>query len=157
MFDLCWGLFEYQNRMANSASKLEPFRDFIAAERRKKTTYRRIAELLAEQGLQVDFSTIHAFVRVRSKPRRRVITMLESSEGEPSSPTKISHAATEPPRRKETAEAQPEHSGQFDAILRLKQSRPAETGSEGGLPSYREGQPLERLSAEEARRLREGL
>lgn len=143
--------------MASNLSKLEPFRDFIAAERRKRTPYRRIAELLAEKGVQVDYSTIHAFVKVRSKPRRDVITIWEPNEQEQHPAEKISYAATEVPRTEKRQEAPPELSGQLDAIRRLKQSGPAEQASTGGLPSYREGKPLERLSDEEARRLREGL
>src|ERR1700734_3752661 len=94
MFDYCWSLLECCWIMPNPSSKLEPFRDFIAAERRKKTTYRRIAELLAEKGVEVDYSTIHAFVRVRSKPPRQVITMWEPRETQ--APQFSSPAAEEP-------------------------------------------------------------
>lgn len=143
--------------MPNPSSKLEPFREFIAAERRKKTTYRRIAELLAEKGVQVDYSTIHAFVRVRSKPPRKVITMWQPQEISATPPPQFSQAAAEETHTVATASIRPEHSGQLDAIRRLRQAKPAKRQAAKGLPSFDESAPLDRLSDEEARRLRDDL
>ena len=143
--------------MPNEPSKLEPYRDFIAAERRKKTTYRRIAELLAEQGVQVDYSTIHAFVKVRSKPPRNVITMLEAQEAEATPAPGNSNSAPETPPANAARTAPPERSGQLEAIRRLKEAKPDKPRPGKGLPSFQEDAPLERLSDEEARRLRKEL
>lgn len=138
----------------NEPSKLEPHREFIAAERRKKTTYRRIAQLLlTEKGLKVDYSTIHAFVKVRSKPPGKVITMLEPTDDEVLDRPQISKAAAETARPK----TRPERPGQLDAIQRLTEAKPARQSADNGLPSFKDGAPLERLSEEEARRLRDEL
>ena len=146
--------------MPNAASKLEPFRQFIASERRKKTTYRRIGELLAEKGVEVDHSTIYAFVKVRSKPPRKVTTMWEP-EVTPASPAPdYSGAAAETTHRIAEAhpsKSNPELSGQLDAIRRLKAANPDKRQSGKGLPSFRDDAPLDRLSEEEARRLRKEL
>ncbi|MDR3404232.1 MAG: hypothetical protein P4L99_17165 [Chthoniobacter sp.] len=139
--------------MANNQSKLEPFRELIAAERHRRTPYRRIAELLAERGVQVDYSTIHAFVKVRSKPPRKVITMLKPAAQEVAAEPQFSGAAaetTQPP-------VHPEHSGQLEAIQRLKAAKPEARDPGKGLPGFEEGTPLERLSEDEARRIRENL
>lgn len=135
-------------------SKLEPYRDFIAAERRKKTTYRRIAELLAAQGVDADFSTIHAFVKVRSKPPRKVISMWEPRG---TLPPQVSNIAEDTPRAVEIPNGQPDLRGQLDAIRRVKEAKPAKRDSGKALPSFREDAPLDRLSDDEARRLREQL
>ena len=138
--------------MANAASKLEPYRQFIAAERKRRTPYRRIAELLTEKGIEVDYSTIHAFVKVRSKPRRTFITMLEP-DAENTSATGVSvppapSGARRIPERADT---------QRDAVRRLKNSAAPAHNSPKGLESFRADAPLERLSAEEAKRLRDEL
>jgi hypothetical protein len=130
-------LFEFVGQclaMANAPSKLEPHRQFIAAERRRGTTYRRIAELLAEKGVEVDYSTIHAFVKVRSKPRRTVITMLEL-DAENTSATDVSapSAPTGTRRIPESADTQRE------AIRRLKNSKPAARRAAKGLASFKPG------------------
>jgi hypothetical protein len=142
--------------MANPASKLEPFREFIASERRKRTPYRRIAELLAEQGIQVDYSTIHSFVKVRAKPPRKVITMWEPGEAQATLPPRISTAAAKAPQS-DVSEAELEHLGQHEAVRRLKQAKPGRRRSSKGLPSFKEDAPLDQLSEEEARRLRSEL
>jgi hypothetical protein len=139
--------------VANYPSKLEPHRDFIAAERRRRTPYRRIAELLAEKGTKVDYSTIHAFVKVRSRPPRKVITMLEGRGEEVTQQSQISEAAAQTTR----PSSQPERSGQREAIRRLKEAKPDKRRPGKGLPSFQEDAPLERLSDEEARRLRKEL
>jgi hypothetical protein len=138
--------------MSNAASKLEPFRQFIAAERKRGTTYRRIAELLAEKGVEVDYSTIHAFVKVRSKAPRRVITMWEP-DAENASATDLSRpqASAGTPRIPRSA------SSQLDAIRRLKNAKPSARRVEKGLSSFKPDAPLDRLSETEAKRLRDGL
>lgn len=144
--------------MPDLSSKLEPFRDFIAAERRKGTTYRRIAELLAtEKGVTVDYSTIHAFVKVRSKPRRKVITMLDESDEEPSPQSRKAGGVTKEPRPEPGSDNRQDLSGQLAAIERLKKTSSDKPRPANGLPSFREDAPLDRLSADEARRLREDL
>ncbi len=142
--------------MANAPSKLEPFREFIAAERRKGTTYRRIADLLAPQGVQVDYSTIHAFVKVRSKRPRKVITMWEPRDVPAAPAPQFSRAATEE-THSAAAAPKPELSGQLDAIRRLKDSKTSKRRPDKGLPGFDENAPLDRLSEEEARRLRNDL
>lgn len=53
-------------------SKLEPHRDLIRELRRKGRTYREVARLLYERlGLYVAPSTVHSFVKVRAKHRKR--------------------------------------------------------------------------------------
>jgi len=138
--------------MANAPSKLEPHRQFIANERKRGTSYRRIAELLIEKGVEVDYSTIHAFVKVRSKPRRAVITMLEAG-AENTSATGISapSAPAGTPRIPEKADAQ------RDAIDRLKNAKAPAHRPPKGLESFRPDAPLKRLSAEEAKRQRDDL
>ena len=139
--------------MQNPSSKLEPFRDFIAAERRKKTPYRRIAELLAAKGVTVDYSTIHSYVKVRAKPPREVISMWEQPKPETIDPPKHPLTVAMLPRNIPTADTAPDHSGQLDAIRRLKAAKLDKRRPEKGLPSFEEGAPLERLSDEEARQL----
>jgi hypothetical protein len=138
--------------MANAPSKLEPHRQFIAGERRRGTTYRRIAELLAEKGVEVDYSTIHAFVKVRSKPRRRVITMLEA-DAENTSATGVSASQAPPgtPRIPKRAAAQ------RDAIERLKNAKAPAHHPPKGLESFRADAPLTRLSAKEVKRERDDV
>jgi hypothetical protein len=53
-------------------SKLEPYRDLIRELRRKGLTYRDVARLFQERlGLSVAPSTLHSFVKVRAKHRKR--------------------------------------------------------------------------------------
>jgi hypothetical protein len=53
-------------------SKLEPHRDLIRELRRKGQTYRDVARLFQERlGLYVAPSTLHSFVKVRAKHRKR--------------------------------------------------------------------------------------
>ena len=53
-------------------SKLEPHRELIRELRRKGRTYREVAQLLNERlGLHVAPSTLHSFVKVRAKHRKR--------------------------------------------------------------------------------------
>ena len=53
-------------------SKLEPHRELIRELRRKGRTYREVARLFHERlGLHVALSTLHSFVKVRAKHRKR--------------------------------------------------------------------------------------
>jgi len=53
-------------------SKLEPHRELIRELRRKGRTYREVAHLFGEHlGLHVALSTLHSFVKVRAKHRKR--------------------------------------------------------------------------------------
>jgi hypothetical protein len=53
-------------------SKLEPHRELIRELRRKGRTYREVARLFHERlGLYVALSTLHSFVKVRAKHRKR--------------------------------------------------------------------------------------
>jgi hypothetical protein len=54
-------------------SKLEPHRELIRELRRKGRTYREVACLFHERlGLHVAVSTLHSFVKVRAKHRKRL-------------------------------------------------------------------------------------
>jgi hypothetical protein len=56
-----------------SRSKLEPHRELIRELRRKGRSYREVSRLFAERlGLQVAPSTLHSFVKVRARHRKRV-------------------------------------------------------------------------------------
>ena len=53
-------------------SRLEPYRELIDEMRRRGRTYREIAGILAEKcQLQVSVSTVHDYVRVQSRAKRR--------------------------------------------------------------------------------------
>jgi hypothetical protein len=53
-------------------SKLEPHRELIRELRRKGRTYREVARLFFERlGIYVAPSTLHSFVKVRAKHRKR--------------------------------------------------------------------------------------
>lgn len=53
-------------------SKLEPHRDLIRELRRSGRTYREVARLFHERlGLHVALSTLHSFIKVRAKHRKR--------------------------------------------------------------------------------------
>ena len=62
-------------------SKLEPHRELIRELRRKGRTYREVAALFRERlGLQVAPSTLHSFVKVRAKHRKRTQFQLPPPE-----------------------------------------------------------------------------
>lgn len=62
-------------------SKLEPHRELIRELRRKGRTYREVARLFHERlGLYVAPSTLHSFVKVRAKHRKRTQFELPSTE-----------------------------------------------------------------------------
>jgi len=61
-------------------SKLEPHRELIRELRRKGRTYREVARLFHERlGLHVALSTLHSFVKVRAKHRKRTQFELPSA------------------------------------------------------------------------------
>ena len=99
-------------------SKLEPYRELIRNLRRKGLSYRQIAAHLQQHyGVYAAISTIHSFVKVRSKHRKR-----EQYEMLPPE-----HEMTITPSE--------------DPIARLK-SRPARTAT-AGRPFHYDGGPLE--------------
>jgi hypothetical protein len=62
-------------------SKLEPHRELIRELRRKGRTYREVARLFNDRlGLHVAPSTLHSFVKVRAKHRKRLQFELPPSE-----------------------------------------------------------------------------
>lgn len=99
-------------------SKLEPHRELIRELRRKGRTYREVAQLFRDRlGMHVAPSTLHSFVKVRAKHRKREQFEL-------------------PPL--ETASAQPLA---FDAIAVLR----AKSSTGRGKPArfvFRENEPL---------------
>jgi len=59
-------------------SKLEPHSEVVGALRRKRYTYREIAQFLQEHlGLEVAQSTVHDFVRIRRRREKDVRTQAE--------------------------------------------------------------------------------
>jgi IS30 family transposase len=64
-------------------SCLESFRDFINELRRRKRTYREIAQILEEKcQLRVSKSTVHRFLRSRSRQKRQSRATSSSSANE---------------------------------------------------------------------------
>lgn len=83
-------------------SRLEPYRELIREMRRRGRTYREIAQVLAEKcQVRVAPSTVHDFVRIRSRRSKGRPTVLpEPIGGElvaPEEPTEA--AAKKPPER----------------------------------------------------------
>ncbi|MCI0627504.1 MAG: hypothetical protein L0387_38635 [Acidobacteria bacterium] len=63
-------------------SKLIPFRNVIGCLRREGRSYRQIAIILEqEHGIRTAPSTIHSFVKVRSKKPRKVYELFELADG----------------------------------------------------------------------------
>jgi IS30 family transposase len=61
-------------------SRLEPYSELIDELRRRRRTYREIVSILAEKcDLQVSISTIHDFVRAKSKEAREAGKLLRTS------------------------------------------------------------------------------
>ena len=76
-------------------SKLEPHRELIRELRRKGRTYREVARLLHERiGLYVAHSTIHSFIKVRAKHRKRTQFELPSMELTSAQSSMRDHVAT---------------------------------------------------------------
>jgi len=99
-------------------SKLEPHRELIRELRRKGRTYREVAHLFHERlGLYVAPSTLHSFVKVRAKHRKR--TQFEL-----------------PPQELAVAE-----SPALDRVAALK-ARPAVRSSKPTRFVFRENEPL---------------
>lgn len=84
-------------------SKLEPHRELIRELRRKGRTYREVARLFHERlGLYVAPSTLHSFVKVRAKHRKRTqfeLPPLEFAVAESPALERIAALKTKPPVR----------------------------------------------------------
>jgi hypothetical protein len=84
-------------------SKLEPHRDLIRELRRKGQTYRDVARLFQERlGLYVAPSTLHSFVKVRAKHRKRAqfeLPPLEFAVAESPALERIATLKAKPPAR----------------------------------------------------------
>jgi hypothetical protein len=75
-------------------SKLEPHRELIRELRRKGRTYREVAALFRERlGLDVAPSTLHSFVKVRAKHRKRTQFELPPAELAGSHPSALQRVA----------------------------------------------------------------
>ena len=75
-------------------SKLEPHRELIRELRRKGRTYREVSKLFSERlGIYVAPSTLHSFVKVRAKHRKREHFELPPSETPGSSSTVLAPIA----------------------------------------------------------------
>jgi hypothetical protein len=113
-------------------SKLEPHADVISALRRKRHTYREIAEFFREQlSITVSPSTIHDFVRVRRGRRKRNVG--SAQDGVPSDPKALHR-----PKATENPSAADE--GARQRIAALKRRTPAEEPQP--LFKYEEDEPL---------------
>jgi hypothetical protein len=100
-------------------SKLEPHRELIRELRRKGRTYREVARLFHERlGLHVALSTLHSFVKVRAKHRKR--TQFELP------PVSLAAAAVSPG---------------FDSVAALK-AKPAVREAKRARFVFRENEPL---------------
>ena len=66
-------------------SKLTPYRELIAALRKKGVSYRRIQKILAGEGLSVSYNAICQFVKVRriGRPPRKPMYELEPTSAPP--------------------------------------------------------------------------
>ena len=84
-------------------SKLEPHRELIRELRRKGRTYRDLAQIFRERlGLQVAPSTLHSFVKVRAKHRKRTqfeLPPLESIATELPVPDRLAALKAKPTAR----------------------------------------------------------
>lgn len=84
-------------------SKLEPHRELIRELRRKGRTYRDLARIFHERlGLHVAPSTLHSFVKVRAKHRKRTqfeLPPLESATTELPVPDRLAALKAKPPAR----------------------------------------------------------
>jgi hypothetical protein len=70
-------------------SKLEPFVDLIRDWRRRRKSYRLIAQMLRdEHSIIVDHTSIWSYVKVRSRSRP-VYTMTENTVGQRSTPSAL--------------------------------------------------------------------
>jgi hypothetical protein len=81
-------------------SKLEPHRELIRELRRKGRTYREVAHLFEERlGLYVAPSTLHSFVKVRAKHRKRTqfeLPPIQLATAESQVPDRVSALKTKP-------------------------------------------------------------
>ena len=109
-------------------SKLEPHVDIIAALRRKRHTYREIAEFLS---ITVSPSTIHDFVRVRRGRGKRDVGSVQ--DGVPTDPKPL-------PRLKPPENPSAADEAARQRIAALKRRTPAEEPQP--LFKYEEDEPL---------------
>ena len=91
-----------------SRSRLEPYRQLIGELRRRRRTYREIADVLAEKcDLRISATAVHNFVRLhlRRKPNRQKSLSAQSTSRREISPTemRISAPKANDPERKEPA------------------------------------------------------
>jgi hypothetical protein len=81
-------------------SKLDPHRELIRELRRKGRTYREVAQLFRDRlGLYVAPSTLHSFVKVRAKHRKRTqfeLPSLELVDAQPQTLTSIAALKAKP-------------------------------------------------------------
>jgi IS30 family transposase len=101
-------------------SRLEPYAGLINELLRRSRTYREIARILAEKcQIQVSISTIHDFVRLRSRAKRNPSKRQTPGSGEktPVSTTVHDRANTRAPAEKETSAVDEVH----QRIAALKQ------------------------------------
>ena len=113
-------------------SKLESHADVIASLRRKRHTYREIAEFLREHlGIAVSPSTIHDFVRVRRGRGKRDVGSVQ--DGVPTDPKPL-------PRLKPPENPSAADEAARQRIAALKRRTPAEEPQP--LFKYEEDEPL---------------
>ena len=107
-------------------SKLEPHRELIRELRRKGRTYREVARLFHERlGLHVALSTLHSFVKVRAKHRKR--TQFELP------PVGLAAAAVSPVLERVAAlKAKPEVRESKRARFVLRENEPLTLTTNGG-------------------------
>ncbi len=106
-------------------SKLEPHRELISELRRKGRTYREVARLFQEHlGLYVAPSTLHSFVKVRAKHRKR--TQFELP------PLELSSALSPALDRVATLRAKPVMPKSKPARFVFRENEPLSLTSNGG-------------------------
>jgi len=111
-------------------SKLETHRELIRQLRRKGCTYHDIVRILHERvGLDVAVSTIHSFVKVRTKHRKQVQYELPSLESEPKS---ISLGADDVASRIAELKAKPIEQKPKPKHFHFEESEPLKLISHGG-------------------------
>jgi IS30 family transposase len=126
-------------------SRLEPYSDLIDELRRRRRTYREIVSVLAEKcNLRVSISTIHDFVRAKSKEARKAAKLLRTAV--PSAD--IHNPDSTPPRRSapQLNQGNPTAEEVQRRIAALKQRKvpPATNPSEGF--QYNPDEPLRLLT-----------
>ena len=124
-----------------SRSRLAPYRELIHQLRRRRRTYREIAHILAEScQCKVSISTLHDFVRIRSRAKGERLQPLTAS---PVESTRSSSAETPVIRIMAKLEEEGRMSPQDvqQRIAALKQ-RPAPAEKENSAFQYNPNEPL---------------